>query len=410
LSARYAELRCKSNFSFLEGASHPEELVDRAADLGLEALALTDRNGLYGVVRAHARARKRGLPLIVGVEMTCDGLGPGGTASLLLLAVDREGYAHLCRLVTEAHRGEPIEVTGAVDAVARKPEARIPFLLVAEQTRGLVALYPGADAGSAARLREAFGHRLALAVSRHRAAGEETRIAAARSVGRRLGIPVAVVNDVHTHDRRRQPLQDVLTCVRLGTTVERVGRRLFPNAERTLQGPEEMAQLWRDFPEGLDVAVALAAQCRFRLEEIRGEHPLPPVLSEAAAAAPAVEDEPISGSGRGIGGMALLRALVRGGARWRYGGPPPEEVERQLARELDLVEQLEYASYFLTVWDIVRFARSRGILCQGRGSAANSAICYVLGITSIDPVRMGLLFERFLSAERGDPPDIDVDF
>ncbi|HVP65795.1 MAG TPA: error-prone DNA polymerase [Anaeromyxobacteraceae bacterium] len=407
MAPRYAELRCKSNFSFLEGASHPEELVDRAADLGLEALALTDRNGLYGVVRAHARARKRGLPLVVGAEMTCDGIGPGGTAPLLLLAVDREGYAQLCRLVTEAHRGEPIEVTGAVDAVARKPEARIPFLLVAERARGLVALYPGADAGSAARLREAFGGRFALAVSRHRAAGEETRIAATRSVGRRLGIPVAVVNDVHTHDRRRQPLQDVLTCVRLGTSVERVGRRLFPNAERTLKGPEEMGRLWRDFPEGLEAAAEIAAQCRFRMDEIRGEHPLPPVLSDAAPVEPG---GPIASQGRGIGGMEYLRVLVRDGARWRYGGPPPEDVERQLARELDLVEQLDYASYFLTVWDIVRFARSRGILCQGRGSAANSAVCYALGITSIDPVRMGLLFERFLSAERGEPPDIDVDF
>ena len=405
MTVRYAELRCKSNFSFLEGASHPEELVDRAADLGLEALALTDRNGLYGVVRAHARARKRGLSLLVGAEMTCDGLGPGGAARLLLLAADREGYARLCRLVTEAHRGEPIDAAGAVDAVARRPEARVPFLFVAERARGLVALYPGADAGSAARLREVFGPRLALAVSRHRVAGEEPRIAAARSVGRRLGIPVAVVNDVHTHDRKRQPLQDVLTCVRLGTTVERVGRRLFPNAERTLQGPEEMARLWRDFPEGLEVAAELAAQCRFRLEEIRGEHPLPPVLSQATGAA---GDAPPSG--RELGGMELLRALVREGARWRYGGPPPEEVDRQLARELDLVERLGYASYFLTVWDVVRFARSRHILCQGRGSAANSAICFVLGITSIDPVRMGLLFERFLSVERGEPPDIDVDF
>jgi error-prone DNA polymerase len=463
MAARYAELRCRSNFSFLEGASHPEELVDRAADLGLEALALTDRDGLYGVVRAHARARRRGLPLVVGAELACDGLGPGGVASLVLLAVDREGYAHLCRLVTEAHRGDPIDVPGAADAVARRPQPRVAFLEVAERARGLFALYAGVDAGSVARLHEAFGRRLALAVSRHRAAGEEPRIAAARSVGRRLGVPVAVVNDVHTHDRRRQPLQDVLTCVRLGTTVERVGRRLFPNAERTLKGPEEMARLWADFPEGLEASAGVAAECRFRLEEIRGEHPLPPVLADplaagwtalgstdgagpggASAAAPdaahvahpptpsgaapgaarhgAVPDaqppaaaeahlaEPAATAPSPVGGMDLLRALVREGARWRYGGPPPAEVERQLAKELDLVEQLGYASYFLTVWDVVRFARSRGILCQGRGSAANSAICFVLGITAIDPVRMGLLFERFLSAERGEPPDIDVDF
>ena len=395
MSPRYAELRCRSSFSFLTGASQPEELVDRAADLGLEALALADRGGLYGVVRAHARARKRGIPLVVGAEIACDGLGPG-TAGLTLLAVDREGYAGLCRLLTEAHAGAPFgEGEAPEGTVVRPPEPRLPFLAVAERSRGLLALHAGTDAGVAARLREVFGGRFALTVSRHRAAGEEARIAAVRSVGRRLSIPVAVTNDVHTHDRRRQPLQDVLTCIRLGTSVDRVGRRLFPNAERTLKGPGEMARLWADFPEGLETAADLAASCPFRLEEIRGEHPLPPVLAEEGGAA---------------GGMGLLRRLVREGAVDRYGGPPPADVERQLARELALVEQLGYESYFLTVWDVVRFARGRGILCQGRGSAANSAICFVLGITSIDPVRMGLLFERFLSAERGEPPDIDVDF
>ncbi|MCX5732622.1 MAG: PHP domain-containing protein, partial [Deltaproteobacteria bacterium] len=388
MSIRYAELRCRSNFSFLEGASHPEELVDRAADLGLEGLVLADRNGLHGVVRAHARARQRGLPLVVGAEVACHGLGPGA-ASVTLLAADREGYAGLCRLLTEAHQG------GAGAAV------RLPFLAVAARARGLFALHGGADAHSAALLQEAFGRRLALEVSRHRAAGEEARIAAVRSVGRRLGIQVAVVNDVHTHDRHRQPMQDVLTCIRLGTRVDQVGRRLFPNAERTLKGPGEMARLWADFPEGLETAAEIAASCTFRLEEIRGEHPLPPVLAEGAAAG--------EGDAR-VGGMDLLRRLVRDGARSRYGGVPPADVERQLAREINLVEQLGYESYFLTVWDLVRFARSRGILCQGRGSAANSAICFVLGITAIDPVRMGLLFERFLSAERGEPPDIDVDF
>ncbi|HEY6106385.1 MAG TPA: PHP domain-containing protein, partial [Anaeromyxobacteraceae bacterium] len=449
---RYAELRCKSNFSFLSGASHPEELVDRASELGLSGLAVADRDGLYGVVRAHAQAKRLGLPMVVGAEMTCEDLAPGG-GSLVLLAADREGYANLCRLVTLGHGsgrrapGEPDEarlaeeasfarrraeakptqmiVAGGLGGPAvaapparwqRRESAGVSLLAVIERARGLHALYPGADAGVAARLREAFGRRLALAVARHHVAGEEARIAAARSVGERLGIPVAVVNDVHTHHRRRQPLQDVLTCVRLGTTVEKAGRRLFPNAERTLKGPEEMARLWRDFPAGIEAAAAVADTCRFRLDEIRGEHPLPPVLLD-----PAVELSPpgrghsgsaetARGEGASLTGMPLLRALVREGARWRYRGPPPEDVERQLARELDLVEQLGYSSYFLTVWDIVRFARSRGILCQGRGSAANSAVCFALGITSIDPVRMGLLFERFISAERGEPPDIDVDF
>ena len=449
----YAELRCKSCFSFLEGASHPEELVRRAAELGLSALALTDVNGLYGVVRAHAEARRVNLSLLVGAELEVGGLVAGRSARLVLLAQDREGYASLCRLTTLAHCGD--EGAAGADgegAPARRDKAdvRLPFEAVAAAARGLFALYPGADGEAASRLREAFGRRLALAVARHRVAGEEARVLAARAVGRRLGIALAVVNDVHTHARERQVLQDVLACVRHGTTVEKAGRRLFPNAERTLKGPEEMARMWSDFPEGLAAAVEIADSCRFRLDEIRGEHPLPPVRVEVGAllngalvatssphqakrpetpatapvlraspggpaSAPRLEGVEQGGEGGGsvsgrLTGMRLLRELVLEGARWRYGGDPPEEVARQLARELDLVEELGYASYFLTVWDVVRFARSRGILCQGRGSAANSAVCYVLGITSIDPVRMGLLFERFISAERGEPPDIDVDF
>jgi error-prone DNA polymerase len=457
---RYAELRCRSCFSFLAGASHPEELVSRAAELGLSALALADVNGLYGVVRAHAEAKRRGLPLVVGAELAVAGLGLGRPAPLVLLAQDREGYANLCRLVTLAHGGEARSGSPGGDGRAGAPlrrekeEIRLAADEISGRARGLFALYPGADEDAVARLREAFGSRLAVAIARHRVAGEEARNRAARSVADRLGVQVAVTNDVHVHDRARQRLQDVLACVRLGTTVDRAGRRLFPNAERTLKGPEEMVRLWRDFPEGLENAAAIADACRFRMDEIRGEHPLPPVvvrpaeLASGAAVATsspgqaerAIEPVPsrtlrTTTPGRAststtttteiatstatptptqtetdLTGMPLLRELVREGARWRYGGEPPEDVARQLAKELALVEELGYASYFLTVWDVVRFARSRGILCQGRGSAANSAICFVLGITAIDPVRMGLLFERFISAERGEPPDIDVDF
>jgi error-prone DNA polymerase len=466
MAARYAELRCKSCFSFLEGASQPEELVARAAELGLSALALADVNGLYGIVRAHGEAKRRGLPLVVGAELAVTGIEMGRPARLVLLARDREGYANLCRLATLAHSGAVApgppagEAAGSAAAPRRaKEDVKIALAKVSERSRGLFALYAGADGDGAARLKDVFGRRLALAVARHRVAGEEARNLAARAVGRRLGIAVAVTNDVHTHARARQRLQDVLTCVRLGTSVDRAGRRLFPNAERTLKGPEEMARLWGDFPEGLEAAAEIADACRFRMEEIRGEHPLPPVVVEATDLAPGAAvalscpgqvardaalaavpstrlrttSTPISvptstptafahaerGSAfpgaeskgdPGVTGIALLRELVREGARWRYGGEPPEDVARQLARELDLVERLGYASYFLTVWDVVRFARSRRILCQGRGSAANSAVCFVLGITAIDPVRMGLLFERFISAERGEPPDIDVDF
>ncbi|MCM2334603.1 MAG: PHP domain-containing protein, partial [Anaeromyxobacteraceae bacterium] len=468
---RYAELRCRSCFSFLEGGSHPEELVARAAELGLTGLALADRSGLYGMVRAHAEARKRGFPLIVGAEVAVEDLGRGRPGWLTLLAQDREGYANLCRLLTAAHGGEvPAGAAappgGPAPARREKAAVRVPLRTLGERARGLFALHAGADAEEAARLRELFGRRLAITVSRHHVAGEEARLAAARAVGGRLRIPVAVVNDVHTHTRRRQVLQDVLTCVRLGATVEKAGRRLFPNAERTLKGPEEMARLWPDFEEGLEAAAAIAEECRFRLEEIRGEHPLPPVLvvraglaagaasamsspgqgarvvapaaaprlrttrsaneasprradaaapaagvpaqADASTEAPAAPEAEVRAIP--MTGIQLLRELVREGARWRYGGDPPDDVARQLEKELELVDRLGYASYFLTVWDVVRFARERGILCQGRGSAANSAVCYVLGVTSIDPVRMGLLFERFISAERGEPPDIDVDF
>ena len=460
---RYAELRCRSCFSFLEGGSHPEELVARAAELGLSALALGDRHGLYGVVRGYAEARRRGYPLIVGAELQVADLGRGRPGWLTLLAIDREGYANLCRLTTAAHGAEvgdgpgPHGSAGPADGRGGAPPARreksaiqVALRTLGDRARGLFVLHASADAEEAARLHDLFGRRLALTVSRHHVAGDEARLAAARAVGARLRIPVAVVNDVHTHARRRQVLQDVLTCVRLGVTVEKAGRRLFPNAERTLKGPEEMALLWPDFHEGLEAAAAIADECAFRMDEIRGEHPLPPVLVErsalasgaasstsspgqavraveasatprlrttrAVAAAAAPTPDPVPAPPRPltpvphVSGMTLLRELVREGARWRYGGDPPADVERQLEKELELVDRLGYASYFLTVWDVVRFARERGILCQGRGSAANSAVCYVLGVTSIDPVRMGLLFERFISAERGEPPDIDVDF
>jgi error-prone DNA polymerase len=400
---RYAELRCRSCYSFLEGASHPEELVARASELGLSALALTDVNGLQGIVKGWTEARKTGFPLVVGAELTVTDLVRGRPGPLVLLATDREGYARLCRLLTLAHCGEGW--SGSPPRRERE-DVGVPLHAVAERAGGLFALHPGADEGAVSRLREIFGRRMALAVARHRIAGEELRISATRSIGRRLGVTVAVTNDVHTHARKRQVLQDVLTCIRHGVPVEKAGRRLFPNAERTLKSPEEMARLWGDFPEGLEAAAEIAEQCRFRMDEIRGEHPLPPLVVSAAHGP---EDAPIAPE-PGLAGMELLRQLVRDGARWRYAGDPPEDVVRQLARELDLVESLGYASYFLAVWDIVRFARGRGILCQGRGSAANSAVCFVLGITAIDPVRMGLLFERFISAERGEPPDIDVDF
>ncbi|GMV43791.1 MAG: error-prone DNA polymerase [Myxococcales bacterium] len=378
----YAELRCRSNYSFLRGASHPDELVERAAALGYTALALTDQDGVHGVVKAHEAAKRVGLHLVHGSHVTVGTQSDpaGATAPLVLLVQDRGGWRNLCRLMTRGRRSSAkgSSVVSAAD--------------VAAHAAGLLALYVGEpDEGAASVWRDVFGERLSLAVSRHLSSEDAGRNAAMERVGRSLGVPIIAVGDVHTHDRGRQELQDVLTCIRHGTTLEDAGRLLFPNGERTLRPREALGALFRDHPEWLARSLDLAQACTFSLEELRYKFP----------------EEHLPA---GHTPMSWLRHLVGVGARARYGGEVPGDVTRTLEHELSLIDQLDFAGYFLTVWDIVRFARSRGILCQGRGSAANSAVCYVLGITPIDPVRMDLLFERFISVERGEPPDIDVDF
>jgi error-prone DNA polymerase len=391
----YAELVARSNYSFLEGASHPEELVDRAVALGLRGLALTDRDGVYGVVKAHERLRehrRRGAPelhLVVGARVTTAGLPP-----LVLVARDRIGWGNLCALITRGRRrcekgrslvqlaevGDHAEGLTAILLDAR-PEAALGGPPVAADARELVA-----------RLRAVCGDELFLGLTRSLHPGQEARTAAAVRIGRELKVPTVAVGDVLYHEPARQPLQDVLTCIRWGTTVAAAGRRLRPNAERHLRGPAEMARLFRDRPGALRRAVALAERCSFSLDMLAYRYPselLPAGQTDA---------------------MAHLRSLVGEGVRRRYPRGTPPDVAAQLERELELIAQLDFPHYFLTVHDLVRFARERGILCQGRGSAANSAVCFVLGITSVDPARSSLLFERFISAERGEPPDIDVDF
>ncbi len=373
MSVRYAELRCRSSFSFLEGASQPDELVRQAHALGLSALAITDRHGLYGVVRAYAEAKELGYPLIVGAEL------PSDLGELTFLATSLEGYGHLCRLITEAHRDRP------------KGQSYLSRSALPARTEGLQVLFSDTSDARAGELVNLYGDRVALWVSRHRIAGEEARIAQLRALGARRRIPVVVTNDVHHHTRARQPLQDVLTCTRHGTTIQEAGRRLFPNAERTLKGPDEMAELWADYPLGLELAAEIAARCSFSLGEAIRDHPLPPIAGETTP-------------------REKLRELVEQGIERRYPAGIPDDIRAQTEHELELINRLDYASYFLTIWEIVWFARGQDILCQGRGSAANSVVCYLLGITAINPVEMGLLFERFISAERNEPPDIDVDF
>jgi error-prone DNA polymerase len=372
----YVELRAATAFSFLRGASLPEELVARAAALGYRRLAITDHNGLYGIVRAYSAAKQYNLEILVGTEVVF----ADGQPSLVLLATDRKSYGRLCRLLS----------------IGRLRSGKGGSLLtiddVADHQEGLLAIHCGApDALALAREKEIFGERLSISIERNMTPFDRLRIEAAQAASARLGIPLVATGGVLMHERERKPLQDILSCVRLGLRLDRAGRRLNPNAANYLKSPMEISQLFSDMPEVLARSEELADRCHFRIHELQHNFTLE-LLPE------------------GESGMSYLWKLAERGASERYPEGITPEVRRQLSHEMSLINQLDFAGYFLTVWDIVRWARSRGILCQGRGSAANSTVCYCLGITAIDPIRMSLLFERFISVERGEPPDIDVDF
>ncbi len=375
----YAELVTRSNYSFLRGASHPEELVEAAKALGLSALAIADDDGLYGLVKAHLEAKQHQLKLLLASRLTLTDAPP-----VALYVQNATGYAHLCELISESRLAHP------------KGHAGLPWHRVLPRAEGLALVLLDdpvhvVDARVAAQLAEAFPGRAYIGTSRHLVPDDEARVATARVLARALEVPLLAHNDVHTHTRARQPLQDVMTAIRTGTTLARAGTLVFPNAERTLKSPDELLALFHDDPECVGRTLELADGCHFSFDELHytfSEEELPPGMDRAQ----------------------YLAHLCEEGFRVRYPAGVPEAVRRQVEKERALIGALEYEGYFLALWDIVRFARARGILCQGRGSAANSAVCYVLGITAIDPVRMGLLFERFLSMERKEPPDIDVDF
>ena len=443
----YVPLWCKSNFSFLEGASHPEELVEEAHRLGLPAIALTDRDGVHGVVRAHVKARELGVKLLPGATVTVAPPGaslvpsPVGRARpaglhhddheadlvapmslarrgrtrrsgkkqgpstpplrgvaqderaaptpIVLLAADRGGWANLTRLLTAGRRR------------VEKGSSLVGWNEVCAHAGGLLALWGGEGslldtgddatvAAAAGPLREAFGDRLYALVTRHRRAEDVPLEARLRARAASLRLPVVAAGEVLYHTRARRPLQDVLTCIRHGVTLTTAGRRLRGNDEHDLRAPHGFARLWADDPAAVARTLDLAARASFDLGQLRYRYPLEKLPS-------------------GLTTSQHLRELTLAGARGRYGGDIPANVRRQLEAELALVEELDYGGYFLTMHEIVQFCRARDILCQGRGSAANSAVCYCLGITAVDPVRMGLLFERFLSRERAEPPDIDLD-
>ncbi len=366
----YAELHCLSNFSFLRGASHPGELVGRAAALGYAALALTDECSLAGIVRAHVAAREHQLKLIVGAELRLE----DGT-QLALLATDRRSYGVLSSLIaTGRRRAEKGSYALARADLEDCAASGLLALLVTGDGHWLAAHFPG---------------RAWIAAELHCGPNDRARLDALRGLSRASGLPLVAAGDVHMHLRSRRRLQDALTAIRLGTPLERCGRALYPNAERHLRARARLAQLYP--PELLAETLAIAERCAFSLDELRYEYPEELVPQGETPA-------------------SWLAQLTTQGLAWRFPGGVPPKVQALVGHELKLIAELRYEAFFLTVHDVVRFARSQGILCQGRGSAANSAVCYALGITEVDPGRMAMLFERFVSKERNEPPDIDVDF
>ena len=376
LARDYVELRCRSAFSFLEASSNPEDLVEAAAETGHSALALADRDGLYGIPRFHGAARAAGLRAIVGAQLRLlDGL------PLLLLVESPRGYRNLSRLVTCGH------------ARGGKGEARIQWDELEEHAGDLCALVRGdgqLDAAPLDRARALFPGRLWVDVSRHARRRGERDGRRAAELAAAAGVPVVATGDVRHARPDGRRTTDALTCLRHRTRLDGAGRLLAPNSEAALHSPAELAARFADRPEWVRASRAIAERCAFTLENLGyrfPEFPIPPGESQAS----------------------FLRILTEHGARERYGRPLPPNVRRQLEHELAVIEKLDLAGYFLIVHDIARFAREAPMLAQGRGSAANSAVCYALGITAVDPVGMGLLFERFLSEERGEWPDIDID-
>ena len=418
---KYAELFCKTNYSFLTGSSRPAELVETAATLGLHGIAITDRDGVYGMPKAYHQSKKHPeLKFITGCELTFE-----DHPRMRLLARDRAAYGVMCRMISLSHLGTPApgvlppETLDGYRTYKEKGQAGLhwkTFLKLMETypgSSGIFALpidftnsldltgsresqmpqatsvaHGPADFGA---LKDLFGDRIALPLCRVIDGKDRARTERARELSSRYGIPIVAVNDVHYHSPVRRPLQDVMTSIREGTTLREAGTRLFSNGERFLKSPRQMARLFRDLPEAIAQTVEIADRCTFSTAELRYYYPS--------------EWIPVGESSQGY-----LTRLTWEGARKKFPAGIPDRVAAQLKHELSLVERLGYADYFLTIWDIVEFARSKEILCQGRGSAANSAVCFVLGITAIDPIKMDLLFERFMSVERHEPPDIDVDF
>ena len=392
----YAELDAISNFSFLEGGSHPGEMVEQAQYLGLAAIGIADRNTLAGIVRAHGRAKQRGMRLLVGSRLVFT-----DESALIVYPRDRPAYGRLCRLLS---LGKSEVLGNDQDGRTTKGDCRLTFEQAVDHGQGLVAIVPAPrviDAAYAARLRvwaKAWPDRLYLGANLLGDGRDRARLNHLARLADATGAPMVATNAALYHHYDRRALQDVLTCIREGTTIDAAGFRLQANAERYLKAPAEMARLFRGHERALARTLEIVEACGFSLDELSYQYP----------------DEPVP-----LGKTAdqHLRDLVNDGARWRFPGGVPEKVSATIEKELSLIAERRYAHYFLTVHDIVKWARNpddqedtRPILCQGRGSAANSVVCYCLGVTSVNPTEQDMLFERFVSGEREEPPDIDVDF
>ena len=374
------EMQIATNFSFLHGASHAEELAAQAKALGYEAIGITDRNTMAGIVRAFDGCNKAGIRLVVGCRLDLQ-----DAPSILCYPRDRAAYGRLCTLLTIGKRR------------TEKGKCLLTYqdLLEHRIDQKLVALAPEKLDEAFAEFLKSFrrdvGENAHLAASHLYRGDDVKRIRRLAELAADHRLPLIATNDVLYHAPERRPLQDVMTCIREHVAIDEAGFRLLANAERHLKAPEEMKRLFRRWPQTLENAARLANECRFSLAELQYDYPSEPVPE-------------------GLTPQQHLEQLTWEGAAKRYPQGIPDDVRNTLEKELILVSKLKYAPYFLTVQDIVRYAERKGILCQGRGSAANSVVCYCLGITAVDPTKVELLFERFVSTERNEPPDIDVDF
>ncbi|MBM4304523.1 MAG: DNA polymerase III subunit alpha [Deltaproteobacteria bacterium] len=365
-SLQFCELNVKSNYSFLEGGSHPEELIEQTHLLGYQGMALTDINGVYGASRAHLAAEKLGLNLIIGSEINIS------NSPMILLCQNRNGYGNLCELLTLIHQKKTPDIAS--------------FLF-----SNLLVIFPVTqeDNPLLPQLKEIFRDRLYLMASYFHDGSPS--LMWAETFSQKYQLPVVASNRPLFHHPHRKPLQDVLTCIKHTEKLNTAGFKLLPNLERHLKSLHDLKQIFSHHPDWISQTIEVAERCHFSLKELHYRYPTEWLPAEET-------------------GDSYLRKLVFEGARERYPEGIPDRVQKQIQHELSLIRELSYSDYFLTIWDIVQFARSRNILYQGRGSAANSIVCFVLGITAIDPVRMDLLFERFISRERKEPPDIDIDF